>query len=68
MPQKSLTPETLLLVLIRFLAFLGVLFLCLAFWHPWQPGHAVDGRCIGLAVACVVLAAICSWGLHSLKR
>jgi hypothetical protein len=68
MAKNPLSPETLLLWLIRGLGLLALGFLCLAFWHPWQPGQAPDWRCIGLTVACVALATICSWGLHSLKR
>lgn len=68
MPQKPLSPEALLSMFIRVLALLAVGFLCLAFWHPWQPGHAPDWRCVGLGVTCIALATICSWGLHSLKR
>jgi hypothetical protein len=68
MPKEPLSPETLLLFLIRGLALVAVVFLCLAFWHPWQPGAGPDWKCAGLAVACLALAAICSWGLHSLKR
>jgi hypothetical protein len=66
--KEPLSPETLLLLLIRGLALLAVVFLCLAFWHPWQPGAGPDWKCAGLGVACVTLAAICSWGVHSLKR
>ena len=68
MPKEPLRPETLLLLLIRGLALLAAVFLCLAFWHPWQPGGGVEWKCAGLAAGCVALAAICSWGVNSLNR
>jgi hypothetical protein len=68
MPKEPLSPETLLLWLIRGLALLAVVFLGLALWHPWRPGAGLDWKCVGLMVGCMALAAICSWGLHSLKR
>ena len=69
MAKEPLSPETLLMWLIRGLALLAIIFFCLAFWHPWQRGDAgFDWKCGGMMVACVALAAICSWGLHSLKR
>ena len=68
MEKKPLAPETILSYLIRILAVLAVVFFCLAWWHPWQASAGLDWRCIGMAGACTALAAICSWGLHSLNR
>ena len=68
MPTQPLTPERLLLLLIRALAALGAGLLGLAFWHPWQAGNGPDWRCLGLAIACAAVATICSWGFHALKR
>lgn len=68
MAKEPLGPETLLLYLIRGLALVAAVFLCLASWRPWQASAGPDWKCIGLTVACVALSAICSWGLHSLKR
>ncbi|MBV9489391.1 MAG: hypothetical protein JO069_06665 [Verrucomicrobia bacterium] len=66
--KQPLTPEGILMFLIRALALLALVFFCLAWWHPWRAGGGLDWRWVGMAVACIALAAICAWGSQSLKR